>query len=60
MAKAKTPIFDEAKWDTLRQIDNYPFDLQIDKETLLAIQQLTKLSLNPDYPDEGQKIEIER
>ncbi len=43
-----------------RQIDNYPFDLQIDKETLLAIQQLTKLSLNPDYPDEGQKIEIER
>ncbi len=43
-----------------RQINNYPFDLQIDKETLLAIQQLTKLSLNPDYPDEGQKIEIER
>ena len=83
MAKAKTPIFDEAKWDTLakrfnldfnsgaktllnqmvelaKQINNYPFDLQIDKETLLAIQQLTKLSLNPDYPDEGQKIEIER
>ena len=83
MAKTKTPIFDEAKWDALakrfnldfnsgaktllrqmvelaRQIDNYPFDLQIDKETLLAIQQLTKLSLNPDYPDEGQKIEIER
>lgn len=83
MAKTKTPIFDETKWDALakrfnldfnsgaktllrqmvelaRQIDNYPFDLQIDKETLLAIQQLTKLSLNPDYPDEGQKIEIER
>lgn len=83
MAKAKTPIFDEAKWDTLakrfnldfnsgaktllrqmvelaKQINNHPFDLQIDKETLLAIQQLTKLSLNPDYPDEGQKIEIER
>ena len=83
MAKAKTPIFDEAKWDTLakrfnldfnsgaktllnqmvelaKQINNYPFDLQIDKETLLAIQQLTKLSLNPNYPDEGQKIEIER
>ena len=83
MAKAKTPIFDEAKWDALakrfnldfnsgaktllrqmvelaRQIDNYPFDLQIDKETLLAIQQLTKLNLSPDYPDEGQRIEIER
>ena len=83
MAKAKTPIFDEAKWDTLakrfnldfnsgaktllrqmvelaKQINNHPFDLQIDKETLLAIQQLTKLSLSPDYPDEGQKIEIER
>lgn len=83
MAKAKTPIFDEAKWGALakrfnldfnsgaktllnqmvelaKQINNYPFDLQIDKETLLAIQQLTKLSLNPDYPDEGQKIEIER
>ena len=43
-----------------KQINNHPFDLQIDKETLLAIQQLTKLSLNPDYPDEGQKIEIER
>lgn len=83
MAKAKTPIFDEAKWDTLakrfnldfnsgakallrqmvelaKQINNHPFDLQIDKETLLAIQQLTKLNLDPDYPDEGQKIEIER
>lgn len=83
MAKVKTPIFDEAKWDTLakrfnldfnsgakillrqmvelaKQINNHPFDLQIDKETLLAIQQLTKLSLDPDYPDEGQKIEIER
>ena len=83
MAKVKTPIFDEAKWDTLakrfnldfnsgakillrqmvelaKQINNHPFDLQIDKETLLAIQQLTKLSLSPDYPDEGQKIEIER
>lgn len=83
MAKTKTPIFDETKWDALakrfnldfnsgaktllrqmvelaRQIDNYPFDLQIDKETLLAIQQLTKLKLSPDYPDEGQKIEIER
>ena len=43
-----------------KQINNYPFDLQIDKETLLAIQQLTKLNLDPDYPDEGQKIEIER
>ena len=83
MAKAKTPIFDTAKWDALakrfnldfnsgaktllrqmvelaKQINNHPFDLQIDKETLLAIQQLTKLSLSPDYPDEGQKIEIER
>ena len=83
MAKVKTPIFDETKWDTLakrfnldfnsgaktllrqmvelaKQINNHPFDLQIDKETLLAIQQLTKLSLSPDYPDEGQKIEIER
>ena len=83
MAKAKTPIFDTAKWDALakrfnldfnsgaktllrqmvelaKQINNHPFDLQIDKETLLAIQQLTKLSLDPDYPDEGQKIEIER
>ena len=83
MAKVKTPIFDEAKWDTLakrfnldfnsgaktllrqmvelaKQINNHPFDLQIDKETLLAIQQLTKLNLDPDYPDEGQKIEIER
>ncbi len=83
IAKAKTPIFDTAKWDTLakrfnldfnsgaktllrqmvelaKQINNHPFDLQIDKETLLAIQQLTKLSLSPDYPDEGQKIEIER
>lgn len=83
MAKTKTPIFDETKWDALakrfnldfnsgaktllrqmvelaRQIDNYPFDLQIDKETLLSIQQLTKLKLSPDYPDEGQKIEIER
>ena len=83
MAKTKTPIFDEAKWDTLakrfnldfnsgaktllrqmvelaKQINNHPFDLQIDKETLLAIQQLTKLNLDPDYPDEGQKIEIER
>ena len=83
MAKVKTPIFDEAKWDTLakrfnldfnsgaktllrqmvelaKQINNHPFDLQIDKGTLLAIQQLTKLSLSPDYPDEGQKIEIER
>ena len=43
-----------------KQINNHPFDLQIDKETLLAIQQLTKLNLDPDYPDEGQKIEIER
>ena len=83
IAKAKTPIFDTAKWDTLakrfnldfnsgaktllrqmvelaKQINNHPFDLQIDKETLLAIQQLTKLNLDPDYPDEGQKIEIER
>ena len=83
MAKAKTPIFDTAKWDALakrfnldfnsgaktllrqmvelaKQINNHPFDLQIDKETLLAIQQLTKLNLDPDYPDEGQKIEIER
>lgn len=83
MAKAKTPIFDEAKWGALakrfnldfnsgaktllnqmvelaKQINNHPFDLQIDKETLLAIQQLTKLNLDPDYPDEGQKIEIER
>lgn len=83
MAKVKTPIFDETKWDTLakrfnldfnsgaktllrqmvelaKQINNHPFDLQIDKETLLAIQQLIKLNLDPDYPDEGQKIEIER
>lgn len=83
MAKAKTPIFDETKWDALakrfnldfncgaktllsqmielaKQINNYPFDLQIDKETLLAIQQLTKLNLSPDYPDEGQRIETER
>ena len=83
MAKAKTPIFDEAKWDTLakrfnldfnsgaktllnqmvelaKQINTQRSTVQIDKETLLAIQQLTKLSLNPDYPDEGQKIEIER
>lgn len=43
-----------------KQINNYPFDLQIDSKTLLAIQQLTKVKLNPDYPDDEQKIKVER
>jgi len=83
MAKAKTPIFDESKWNTLskkfnldfnsgaktllnqmielaKQINNYPFDLQIDSKSLLAIQQLTKAKLNPDYPDGEPRIETER
>lgn len=43
-----------------KQINNYPFDLQIDSKTLLAIQQLTKAKLNPDYPDDEQKLKEER
>lgn len=43
-----------------KQINNYPFDLQIDSKTLLAIQQLTKAKSNPDYPDGEPRIETER
>lgn len=43
-----------------KQINNYPFDLQIDSKTLLAIKQLTKAKLNPDYPDGEPRIETER
>ena len=46
--------------DLAKQINNYPFDLQIDSKTLLAIQQLTKAKLNPDYTDGEQRIETER
>ena len=83
MAKSKTPIFDEAKWNNVakkfnldfnngaktllsqmielaKQINNYPFDLQIDEETLLAVQQLAKVNLSQEHLGKGQKTEAER